>query len=225
VTAFTGAAGGPLAWFAAVVAGRRDLTAWTVLSPEVAAVMNPRSLRRSPACAGWTVRYAEPAEYDDVAALLLRANAQYRAVMPPSIFRAYGDNLRALALDPAAHDDRELLVIDSEDRGSGNILGAVTVFPDAAGEGLGRRPNWPKGWAGLRALAVDPAARGRGFGRRLSEAAIGRARTIGAPVICLHNAAFQAAARRLYLDLGFVRCPQFDFDAGMVVEAFALRLG
>jgi GNAT superfamily N-acetyltransferase len=177
------------------------------------------------------VRYAEPAEFDDVAALLLRANAQYRDDMPPAIFRAYRDNLRALALDPAAHDDCELLVIDSEDRGAGNILGTVTVFPDAASEGVGL----PKGWAGLRALAVDPAARGYGLGRRLSEAAIGRARAIGAPVICLHNAAFQAAARRLYLDLGFVRCPQYDFDAGqmpgfaapgerMAVEAFALRL-
>lgn len=203
---------------------------------EVGPFMSSRSLQRSPARAHngraeWRVRYAEPAEFDDVAALLLRANEQYRTAMPPAIFRAYRENLRGLALDPAAHDDCELLVIDAAGRNARSLLGTVTVFPDAAGEGLGL----PKGWAGLRALAVDPSARGYGLGRLLSEAAIGRARAIGAPVICLHNAAFQVAARRLYLDLGFVRCPQYDFDAAdmpgfspngerMAVEAFALRL-
>jgi GNAT superfamily N-acetyltransferase len=183
--------------------------------------------------AEWMVRYAEPAEFDDVAALLLRANAEYRAVLPPAIFRAYRDNLRALALDPAAQEDCEILVIGD---GGGGLLGAVAFFPDAAREGPGLPKGWPKRWAGLRALAVDPAARGHGLGRRLAEAAIGRAQAIGAPVICLHNAAFQAAARRLYLDLGFTRCPQFDFDAGetpdfggtgerVPIESFALRLG
>lgn len=195
--------------------------------------MRSRSLRRSAPMAEWMVRYAEPAEFDDVAALLLRANAEYRAVLPPAIFRAYRDNLRALALDPAAQEDCEILVIGD---GGGGLLGAVAFFPDAAREGPGLPKGWPKRWAGLRALAVDPAARGHGLGRRLAEAAIGRAQAIGAPVICLHNAAFQAAARRLYLDLGFTRCPQFDFDAGetpdfggtgerVPIESFALRLG
>lgn len=194
--------------------------------------MRSRSLRRSAPMAEWMVRYAEPAEFDDVAALLLRANAEYRAVLPPAIFRAYRDNLRALALDPSAQEDCEILVIGD----GGGLLGAIAFFPDAAREGPGLPRGWPKRWAGLRALAVDPAARGHGLGRRLAEAAIGRAQAIGAPVICLHNAAFQAAARRLYLDLGFTRCPQFDFDAGgaldsggagerVPIEAFALRLG
>ncbi len=193
--------------------------------------MNARNLRRSATQADWTLRYAEPAEFDDVAALLLRANDEYRDVVPAAIFDAYCDNLCRLARDPGAQDDGEILVIGAgrgRDRG---LLGTVTFFPDAASEGLGL----PKGWAGLRALAVDPAARGCGLGRRLSEAAIGRAEAIGAPVLCLHNAAFQAAARKLYLDLGFVRCPQYDFDAGAMaglasggtrlpIEAFTLRL-
>jgi GNAT superfamily N-acetyltransferase len=197
--------------------------------------MSARNLRRSAERAEWTVRYAEPAEFDDVADLLLRANAQYRGHMPAGIYRAYCDSLRSLALDPASQDACEILVIGSGSR-NGGLLGTVAVFPDAASEGLGL----PRGWAGLRALAVAPEARGYGLGRRLSEAAIGRARAIGAPILSLHNARFQAAARKLYLDLGFVRCPQYDFDAGasaefgaapndkagesMPVEAFALRL-
>ncbi len=173
------------------------------------------------------VRYAEPAEFDDVADLLLRANREYRDVVPAAIYRAYTANLRALMSEPEMLEQCEILVAGS----SGAVLGCIAFYPDAGLEGL----NWPKGWAGLRALAVDPSARGMGLGRRLAEAAIGRARALGSPVVCLHNAAFQAPARKLYLDLGFVRCPQYDFDAAdvpafspngdrMAVEAFALRL-
>jgi GNAT superfamily N-acetyltransferase len=180
-----------------------------------------------PSMAWDMVRYAEPAEFDDVADLLLRANREYRGAMPDAIYRAYTDGLRALATDPRLHDDCELLVVGA----CNALMGAVAFFPDASAEGVGL----PRGWAGMRALAVDPSARGMGLGRRLAEAAIGRARAVGAPVICLHNAAFQPQARKLYLDLGFVRCPQYDFDAAdfralspsgdsMPVEAFALRL-
>lgn len=185
-----------------------------------------------PSMARDMVRYAEPAEFDDVADLLLRANREYRGAMPEAVYRAYTDGLRALATDPRLHDDCELLVVGA----CNALMGAVAFFPDASAEGVGL----PKDWAGMRALAVDPAARGLGLGRRLAEAAIGRARAIGSSVICLHNAAFQRRARTLYLDLGFVRCPQYDFDAAdipalsppgsnpggdsMPVEAFALRL-
>ena len=193
--------------------------------------MNARNLRRSAIQADWTLRYAEPAEFDDVAALLLRANEEYRDLVPAAIFDAYCDSLCRLALDPGMQDDCEILVIGAARGRDRGLLGTVTFFSDAASEGLGL----PKGWAGLRALAVDPAARGCGLGRRLAETVIGRAQAIGAPILSLHNATFQAAARNLYLDLGFVRCPQYDFDAGgksgratpgerICVEAYTLRL-
>jgi len=108
--------------------------------------MTAQTLRARGARAHEMVRYAEPAEFDDIAALLLRANAEYRDAMPAAIFRAYADSLRALALDPAAHGHCELLVIES----GGALMGTVTFYPDAGSEGLGL----PKGWAGLRALAV-----------------------------------------------------------------------
>ena len=184
-------------------------------------------LRVRPSAAWDMVRYAEPAEFDDVADLLLRANREYRDALPAAIYRAYRANLRTLMSDPEMLERCEILVAGAD----GAVLGCIAFYPDAGLEGL----NWPKGWAGLRALAVDPAARGLGIGRRLTEAAIGRARALGNPVVCLHNAAFQAPARKLYLDLGFVRCPQYDFDLADIpalspngerqpVEAFALRL-
>lgn len=173
------------------------------------------------------VRYAEPAEFDDVADLLLRANRDYRDLLPAPLYRAYRDDLCALVRDPAMLEQCEILVMGP----SGAVTGCAAFFPDAGRQGLG----WPRGWAGLRALAVDPDARGMGLGRRLVEAAIGRARAIGREAVGLHSAPFQAAARRLYRDLGFVRCPQYDVDAAglpisaspadrLPLQAFTLRL-
>ena len=92
--------------------------------------------------------------------------------------------------------------------GAGSV-GTVTYYPDAAAEGLG----WPAGWAGLRALGVEPGARGRGVGRALMEACRRRAEAGGADVLCLHTDQFMTAAVAIYTAMGFRRAPAFDFDA------------
>ena len=91
----------------------------------------------------------------------------------------------------------------------GRVVGTVTYYPDAADEGFG----WPAGWAGLRALGVEPRARGLGVGRALLEACLERALAAGAPVICLHTAEFMPAAVAIYEAAGFRRDPVHDFDA------------
>src|SRR5439155_26030904 len=62
---------------------------------------------------------------------------------------------------------------------------------------------WPKGYAYLRALGVDPATRGRGVGRALTIACIERARADGAAGIALNTLSFMPAATALYEGLGF----------------------
>jgi GNAT superfamily N-acetyltransferase len=91
----------------------------------------------------------------------------------------------------------------------GRVVGTVTYYPDATDEGFG----WPAGWAGLRALGVEPRARGLGIGRALLEACLERAVAAGAPVICLHTAEFMPAAVAIYEAAGFRRDPDNDFDA------------
>jgi GNAT superfamily N-acetyltransferase len=156
--------------------------------------------------------------------LMLRANREYRATLPARIYEAYMRDLRALA---ARRADRDFLVAESD----GRILGAVAYHRDAS------RTGWslPPEWASLRALAVDPAARGRGIGRQLAEACVLRAWRIGRSALVLHNAAFQIAARRLYCALGFERCPDYDLGVGdlpgldlkderLAIDAFRLDL-
>lgn len=56
----------------------------------------------------------------------------------------------------------------------------------------------------LRGLAVDPAAAGRGVGRRLVEAAVAEARERGSRKVSLRVLGPNEVARRLYAACGFV---------------------
>jgi GNAT superfamily N-acetyltransferase len=146
------------------------------------------------------VREADHFEYEAVRDVIVAAYHEYATVLPPVVFDGYLANL--LDLDARAGDSR-LLVVER----AGRIVGTVTFFEDAAREGLG----WPSGWAGLRALAVDPVARGLGIGRMLMDACRDRAHAAGATVLCLHTASFMAAAVAIYEAMGFERVPAFDF--------------
>ncbi|MFJ9724793.1 GNAT family N-acetyltransferase [Streptomyces sp. NPDC101209] len=80
--------------------------------------------------------------------------------------------------------------------GSGTVLGCIALLahPDAVFE--------------LAKMAVAPAARGRGIGRRLVAAAVARARTLGARRLFLGTNSKLAPALHLYEDAGFVRIPR-----------------
>lgn len=148
-----------------------------------------------------TVRDAEPGEHDAIRAVLDAAYRQYAAMVPAAVFDPYIADI--LDLDSRARAGR-LLVAEH----AGRIVGTVTFYEDAAAEGVG----WPAGWAGLRALGVDPAARARGIGRLLMDACVDRARQAGATILCLHTATIMTTAVALYERMGFVRAPSFDFD-------------
>jgi predicted N-acetyltransferase YhbS len=159
--------------------------------------MPERSLTSVPTA----VRDATPTDHPAIRDVLRPAYQQYDTVMPPGVFGTYLEDL--LDLDDRARTGR-LLVAERD----GRIVGAVTFYQDAADQGFG----WPHGWAGLRALGVHPAARGRGIGHELMEACLQRARRIGAEVLCLHSAAFMTDAVAIYEAMGFRRAPEFDFE-------------
>jgi GNAT superfamily N-acetyltransferase len=149
-----------------------------------------------------TVRRAEPDDRAALAALLRAGNEEHRAAMPAAFFQLWMDDLARFA---ARERDAETYIVDDGD----GPAGCVSLYPDAALEDLG----WPSGWAGIRALTVDPRMRGRGLGMLLVDQCLSRAASLGAPVVCLHTAGFMTAARRLYERFGFVRAPRYDFDA------------
>jgi predicted N-acetyltransferase YhbS len=155
-----------------------------------------------------SVREARKPDHPAIRDLLTAAYQEYESALPPGGLEYYLGDL--LDLDGRAGTG-QLLVAELQDR----IAGTVTFFRDAAVEGLG----WPHGWAGLRALGVDPALRGRGIGRRLMRECRDRARLLGVPVLCLHTAAFMTAAVAMYEAMGFQRAPTYDFDPRDLYES------
>jgi GNAT superfamily N-acetyltransferase len=148
------------------------------------------------------VRPAGPSDLPAARRVLLAAYQEYAATLPPAVFGRYLTDI--LDVESRAGTG-EVLVAEHR----GRVVGTVTYYPDAADEGFG----WPAGWAGLRALGVEPRARGLGFGRALLEACLERALAAGAPVICLHTAQFMTTAVAIYEAAGFRRDPVNDFDA------------
>lgn len=79
----------------------------------------------------------------------------------------------------------------------------------------------------IQGLAVDDSARGRGIGRALVEAAVERARGLGARRVTLRVLGPNAPARRLYESLGFVvegLAPEEFLIAGRYVDDVSMGL-
>ena len=77
----------------------------------------------------------------------------------------------------------------------------------------------------LAKMAVDPAIRGHGVGRALGEAAIARARALGAPYVELLSNTRLIPAIALYRSLGFVEAPlpANDYERANIKMILELR--
>ena len=83
----------------------------------------------------------------------------------------------------------------ARDDDSGEIVGSLTLV-------LFRIPTGMRAW--IEDVVVDEAARGRGVGAALNEAALARAGEAGARTVDLTSRPSREAANRLYQRLGFV---------------------
>ena len=138
------------------------------------------------------VRDFSPPDAKAVNAVALAAFAQYEGVYSDweTLSRSVG-SMAALA------ESARILVAEDA---AGKIVGAVAyVAPNAQPRAEFFAPEWPI----IRMLVVDPAARGQGIGRRLTEACIELAQGDGAAAIALHTSPAMGIALALYLRMGF----------------------
>lgn len=159
----------------------------------------------NPTVTGTAVRVG-PARESDLPAIhdvLDAAYLPFAADLPATLFEPYLADV--LDVRPRMRAGEQLVA-----EHGGRVAGTVTFYPSASDDGNG----WPPGWAGLRGLAVHPAARGLGIGRLLVAECRDRASAAGAPVLALHTAAFMRTAVGLYERFGFRRAPGHDFEAG-----------
>jgi len=127
------------------------------------------------------------------------------ASMPPqfdaarALFREYADRL---GVDLCFQGfEQELKVVESM---YGPPSGALLLIEDeSAYKGcVGLRPLG--GECEMKRLYVKPELRGRGLGRRLAEAVVERARSLGYHRLYLDTLPAMTEARALYRDMGFV---------------------
>jgi len=79
--------------------------------------------------------------------------------------------------------------------------GAVAYFGPKSQKAAFFDQRWPI----IRMLVVDPAFRGNGIGRALTDECIARARRDGSPIIALHTSPIMTVALPMYLRMGFVK--------------------
>ena len=158
------------------------------------------------------IRLADGDELAAIAAIFTPALARYRGNGADAILEAYLAEL----LDVRSRFDvaETYVALDGT-----AIVGSIAFYADVVLEGWS---SFPAGWAGFRALAVHPVARGRGVGVTLVERCLERAREVGAPALGIHTIAVLDDAVRLYERVGFVRTPAFDLRAADVFPAHEL---
>ena len=158
------------------------------------------------------IRQAYREELDEIEGLVKEAYQEFRPLFPPDIWETWMDNLSR-----AIHSEAGVqLVVEAEV----DLQGTIKFYPDAAQAGLGL---WPQGAASMRALAVRPNSRTRGYGRLLVAECLRRVRELGVSTIYLCTGRFMRAACHLYESMGFTRAPEFDRDLGPI--AYRLDIG
>ncbi|MCB0994540.1 MAG: GNAT family N-acetyltransferase [Acidimicrobiales bacterium] len=129
------------------------------------------------------VDIVEAIEIDDaVVEAFARLIPQLSSSNPPPT----REELEAIATSPAT-----VLLLAVED---GQILGTLTLA-------LFRIPTGLRAW--IEDVVVDDAARGKGVGEALNQAALDRARSEGATTVDLTSRPSREAANRLYQRIGF----------------------
>lgn len=169
-----------------------------------------------------SVRVAAEQDVEPARGVLRAAYSEYESAFPAANWVTYLQDI--LDLEGRA-DASELVVAELDER----VVGCVSYFPPGSkasypSDAFSER--WPTDWGAFRLLAVDPAVRGRGIGRCLTDACLERARRGGAPALGLHTTAPMAVARSMYERMGFERVPRYDFRPGptVLVEAYRILL-
>lgn len=158
------------------------------------------------------IRVAPPAEIPAVSRLVEAAYAEFEPYLTPANWARMTGNI-ARVVD--AGGPGELLVAHL----GGRLAGTVTYLPPGPKD----YHRVPQDWAVIRVLAVDPALRGHGVARALTDECLSRARADRAPAVGLHTAEMMTAARTLYERAGFVHHEDFThLDIGFSI--YMLRM-
>jgi ribosomal protein S18 acetylase RimI-like enzyme len=144
------------------------------------------------------VRSAITEDLPAVRRIVRMAYAEFESWLTPANWTQMSSNI-AKVIEPGAPGRLRVAQLGDQ------LAGTVTYLPPGAKD----YQRVPPEWAVIRVLGVDPALRGRGVARALTEDCLALARVDHAPAVGLHTAEMMVAARALYEHAGFVRLHDF----------------
>ncbi|MFD3482492.1 GNAT family N-acetyltransferase [Streptomyces sp. NPDC058665] len=148
----------------------------------------------------FTIRAAEPSEYEGLGEITARAYLD-DGLLDFGADDPYLETLRDVAARAVGCE--VFVAVDGEGALLGGVayVGAGSVWAELAVDGE----------AEFRMLAVAPGGRGRGVGGALVRACVDRARATGRVRVRLSTQKRMLSAHRIYERLGFVRTPERDW--------------
>ncbi len=174
--------------------------------------MSSRLLSDRPTTSDFEIRLAEPADYAAIGDLLVAAYVDGGHVDPR-------DSYVAVLRDSATRAAKAQLWVAAAAQ---EILGSVTYCP----QGSEFRELGTAADGEFRALAVSPAARGRGVGAALVAHCVKLSRAAGHTSMVLSTLPDQQAAHRIYERAGFHHDESSDWSPkpGTLLWAFRRQL-
>ncbi len=169
----------------------------------------------------YSVRNATPKEFNKIGELMVDVYAKLDGF--PSKFEQ-PDYYKMLANIGALTEKSavKLLIAVSS---NGKIGGGLVYFGDMKYYGSGGTATLEKNAGGFRLLAVDPAIRGKGIGKMLTQACIQIAKNEKQEQLIIHSTKAMKIAWKMYKKIGFKRSEDLDFIQGeLPVFGFRLQL-
>lgn len=165
------------------------------------------------------IRLARPEELAALGALVADAYAALAGMPTPDEQPGY----YAMVRDAPARARNPAIQVVAAIAADGELLGSADLITEMTQYGSGGTATRRGDAAGIRLLAVTPAARGQGVGKALTRDCIERAGALGRSSVVLHTTRAMETAWRMYEQLGFRRSPDLDFRQG-ALEVFGFEL-
>lgn len=167
----------------------------------------------------YTVRNAKPDEFAQIGQLMVEVYSQLEGFPKPADQPNYYKLLANIG-DLTHNPGTELLVAVAADD---TIAGGVVYFSDMKYYGSGGSATTEQHAGGFRLLAVDPAIRGKGIGKLLTQACIRKATDNQLGQVIIHSTKAMQTAWSMYEKIGFQRSEDLDFMQGEL-PVFGFRL-
>lgn len=134
-------------------------------------------------------------------ALAVLSYSPFQAVLTEENWKTLSDKLHDERSYTSMLEIAQCFVCEAE----GKIVGVAYIVPSGNPTAI-----FDTSWSYIRMVGVDPAFRGKGIARKLTELCIAFARQTDETIIALHTSEFMHSARALYEDLGFKRIKEID---------------